>query len=96
MDSLIAFFEMGGYALFVWSSYGVAAVVMVALFVHVRVSLRREERALAQLQAAGGGRRRRAGPVGAGGATVAGDAESRSGAGIAPAEATRPEDGGRV
>jgi len=56
----MAYFDMGGYAMFVWSSYGVAAVVMVALFIYVRATLRSEERTLAQLQAAGGGRRRRA------------------------------------
>nr|WP_184046468.1 heme exporter protein CcmD [Roseospira visakhapatnamensis] len=49
---------MGGYAGFVWSSYGVTAVVLGGLFVSVWLGLRRDERTLARLQAALGGRRR--------------------------------------
>jgi len=30
MNSITEFFEMGGYALYVWSSFGVTAVAMVA------------------------------------------------------------------
>jgi heme exporter protein D len=30
MSSVAEFFEMGGYALYVWSSFGVTAVAMVA------------------------------------------------------------------
>jgi len=31
--SLSEFFHMGGYALYVWSSYGLALVVMLAIFI---------------------------------------------------------------
>jgi len=58
VDQLIAFLEMGGYAGFVWPSYGIAAVVMGGLFIAVWRGLRHDERLLARLQAATGGRRR--------------------------------------
>lgn len=53
------FFHMGGYAGFVWSSYGLAAVVLALLFVFTWRLLRSSERRLAQLQAARGRRPRR-------------------------------------
>ena len=59
VDSLITYLNMDGYAGFVWPSYGIAAVVMIGLYVYVRAGLRRDERALSQLQAAGASRRRR-------------------------------------
>jgi heme exporter protein D len=59
VDSLITYLNMDGYAGFVWPSYGIAAVVMVGLYVFVRAGLRRDERTLSQLQAAGASRRRR-------------------------------------
>jgi heme exporter protein D len=59
VDSLITYLNMDGYAAFVWPSYGLAAMVMVGLFVYVWAGLRRDERTLNQLQAAGGGRHRR-------------------------------------
>jgi heme exporter protein D len=59
VDSLITYLNMDGYAGFVWPSYGIAAVVMIGLYVYVRSGLRRDERTLSQLQAAGASRRRR-------------------------------------
>nr|WP_281354702.1 heme exporter protein CcmD [Roseospira navarrensis] len=89
---------MDGYAVFVWPSYAVAAAIMVALFVYVWASLRREERTLAQLQAAGGGRRRRAKAPGDGRATVQETGTEREGTGGAEgrADAPSPDDGGRT
>ncbi len=33
MDSVLAFFDMGGYARFVWPAYGLVGVVTVGLLV---------------------------------------------------------------
>ncbi|TWB75492.1 heme exporter protein D [Nitrospirillum amazonense] len=46
------FLSMGGYAAYVWSSYGAAAVVLVGLLVLSLSGLRRVERTLATLEAA--------------------------------------------
>jgi heme exporter protein D len=59
VDSLIAYFDMDGYAAFVWPSYLLAALVLVALFVSVLARTQANDRALARLEAAGAGRRRR-------------------------------------
>lgn len=53
------YFDMGGYAGYVWPSYAVAAIVLVALFVVTWRGLKTRERTLEMLQAARGGRRRR-------------------------------------
>jgi heme exporter protein D len=53
-----AFFEMGGYAAFVWPAYGVAAVVLIGLLVASLVGLRRRQRELARLEEATGRQRR--------------------------------------
>jgi len=53
------FFDMGGYAGFVWPAYGVAAVVMIALLVASWRKLRSQEKTLEMLQATHGRRRRR-------------------------------------
>lgn len=50
---LTAFLEMGGYAQFIWPSYGVVAVVMIGLLV---LSLRTLKTAQSGLDALGGGR----------------------------------------
>ncbi len=50
------FFAMGGYALYVWPSYAVAGIVMIALLVATLRGLRRRE---ALLRALEGGRPRR-------------------------------------
>ena len=48
------YFAMGGHAVFVWSAYGVATIVMVAmLLVSVR-SLRRQQQAVRLLEEARG------------------------------------------
>ena len=36
-----SFFHMGGYGVFIWSAYGVAAIVMVGLVVQTLSSLRK-------------------------------------------------------
>lgn len=46
MESLREFLTMGGYGLFVWSSYGLTAVVLVANLVH---ALRRERKVMQEL-----------------------------------------------
>ena len=40
------YFSMGGYALFIWPSYGVAALLLVVLFVLSARRLQAAERAL--------------------------------------------------
>lgn len=47
MESLRAFLHMGGYAFYVWSSYGLALVVLV---VNIVLSRKREEEFLQMLQ----------------------------------------------
>ena len=47
MDSLRAFFEMGGYAVFVWSGYGLAAIAMIGLLAANSFSRARNVRRLA-------------------------------------------------
>ncbi len=46
---MAAFFEMGGYAGFIWPAYGAVAVVLVGLMVLSRRSLRSAETELAAL-----------------------------------------------
>ena len=61
MTSIIQYLSMGGYAVYVWSAYGVAAVVLAALAI---VSWRRtkaHEAELQSLQDASPHRRRRRG-----------------------------------
>jgi heme exporter protein D len=45
-----AFFEMGGYAAFVWPSYGVAALALGGLLVQSLRQYRARRRELARLQ----------------------------------------------
>ena len=54
----MSFFEMGGYAAYVWSAFGAAAVIMVALLVLSIRTMRAREAALRTLEATA--RRRRA------------------------------------
>ena len=49
MENLSSFFEMGGYAAYVWPAYGLAAVVMVAV---LAASLRSAKTAERDLEAA--------------------------------------------
>ena len=53
------FFHMGGYAQYVWSAYGVVALVLVGLTVWTLVSLKRASAELADLEAIAPRRRRR-------------------------------------
>ena len=53
-----AYFAMGGHAAFVWSAYGVAAVVMVVMLVASLHSLRRQQQAVRLLEEARGKSRR--------------------------------------
>ncbi len=48
---MMAFFEMGGYAGFIWPAYGAAAVVLVGLMVLSRRALKAAETELAALDA---------------------------------------------
>lgn len=51
------FFEMGGYAAFVWPAYGLTAVVMAAVLWATLRRLRRTEQELKHYQGAGTRRR---------------------------------------
>ena len=59
-ERMAEFLSMGGYAAFVWSSYGVTAVVLGALIWHSLRMMRRTEREVELLRAAKDGRRARA------------------------------------
>ncbi len=50
MESIMTFFNMGGYAGFVWPSYGVTAIVLVVLLVSSRKFLKSQEAILASLR----------------------------------------------
>ena len=69
----MSFFEMGGYAAYVWPAFGAAAVIMVALLVLSIRTMRAREAALRTLEATA--RRRHA----------AGDEGERDGEQNAPA-----------
>ena len=62
MLEITAFFDMGGYAAFVWPSLGLTAAVMAGLLVATLRQLRSRQRRLAELEALGAQRRRRRGP----------------------------------
>ncbi len=51
-----SFFAMGGYAVYVWPAYGVAAVVLIGLWIASLRSLRARE---AEIEAVEAGRPRR-------------------------------------
>ncbi|WP_119679850.1 heme exporter protein CcmD [Indioceanicola profundi] len=53
------FFAMGGYAVYIWTSYGLAALILVGLLLASIRSLRANEQVLTALEAAQGERRRR-------------------------------------
>jgi heme exporter protein D len=72
MDDVTAFFQMGGYAAFVWPALGLTVAIMAGLLIATLRQLRGRQRRLAELEAAGAQRRRRAVP--------AGTAEARPGA----------------
>jgi heme exporter protein D len=58
MDSIATFLQMGGYAVFVWPAYAVAAAVLIALLVQARRELARNRRTLTLLESQVGQRRR--------------------------------------
>ncbi len=60
MEEITTFFEMGGYAAFVWPSLGLTAAVMAGLLIATLRQLRDRQRRLAELEAQGAQRRRRA------------------------------------
>ncbi|SDH39874.1 heme exporter protein CcmD [Roseospirillum parvum] len=62
MDAVQEFLNMGGYAAYVWPSYGLAVVLLVGLVVITRQGMRRNERLLGQLQAAREARRAASSP----------------------------------
>ena len=51
METLSAFFHMGGYAGYVWPAYGAAVVLLAVLLVASLRGTRRQERALEAVQA---------------------------------------------
>ena len=53
MDSLSSFLEMGGYAVFIWPSYLITALVLTVLFVTTLRFLRANEAELKDLQGQG-------------------------------------------
>jgi len=55
----MSFFEMGGYAAYVWPAFGVGAVVMIGLVLFSIRRLRLREAELKRLETASGGRRGR-------------------------------------
>lgn len=59
MEALSSFLAMGGYAGYVWSAYGLAAVVMAGVLVASLRAARAREAELAQLQQMRPGRPRR-------------------------------------
>ncbi len=60
----MSFFDMGGYAAYVWPAFGAAAAIMIALLAHSLRAMRAREAALKGLEAAA--RRQRAAEGGEG------------------------------
>lgn len=58
-DSIAAFFEMGGYARFVWPAFAIAFVVMAGFIVTSWYTLRARQASLEALQGAQPRRRRK-------------------------------------
>ena len=71
MEKVTAFFQMGGYAAFVWPSLGLTVAIMAGLLIATLRQLRQRQRRLAELEAAGAQRRRRTGAPAATGSTLA-------------------------
>jgi heme exporter protein D len=68
VDEVTGFFQMGGYAAFVWPALGLTVAIMAGLLIATLRQLRGRQRRLAELEAAGAQRRRRAAPAGTSGA----------------------------
>ena len=61
MDQIRTFFEMGGYAAFVWPSFALVLLVMLGFLVTTLRDLKARESRLRQLEAQRPGRRARSG-----------------------------------
>lgn len=59
MREIAAFFQMGGYAAFVWPALGLTLLVMLGLLVTTLRQLRARQRRLADLESQGASRRPR-------------------------------------
>lgn len=57
VDKLMTFFDMGGYAVWVWTAYGVSIFSLAAMLVVSLRSLRAREREFETLRSARGGGR---------------------------------------
>lgn len=77
MEEITAFFDMGGYAAFVWPSLGLTVVIMAGLLIATLRQLRRRQRRLAELEARGAQRQRRRPAPAAGTGTAADTREAR-------------------
>lgn len=64
MNAVTGFFQMGGYAAFVWPALGLTVAIMAGLLIVTLRQLRERQRRLAELEAAGAQRRRRGAPAG--------------------------------
>lgn len=71
MQQISDFLAMGGYGGFVWPAFGMTAMVMVWLLADSLRRLRVNQRLLAQMEAAGAGRRARPGKGATSGETAA-------------------------
>jgi heme exporter protein D len=54
MDAFLKYLDMGGYAVWVWSAYGVSAVALIGLLVWSLRSLKAREKEFAALKNARG------------------------------------------
>ena len=51
MESLSTFLDMGCYGAFVWSAYGLAAIILIGLAIHSLIRLKRTQTMLQQIRA---------------------------------------------
>jgi heme exporter protein CcmD len=51
MDTIGHYFQMGGYAGFVWPAFVLSALVLVGVLVHAVLALKRSEQALVEIGA---------------------------------------------
>lgn len=69
MQEVTAFFEMGGYAAFVWPSLALTVAIMGGLLIATLRQLRGRQRRLAELESRGARRQRRQRPTASAGET---------------------------
>ena len=55
---MASYFDMGGYADFIWPAYAIVAIVMVWLIVETRIDLVRQRKLLNALESDTGARKR--------------------------------------